>query len=74
MQTSAHFIAQAFFCQNGDQGKIDDHADGQDYGRPGDTVRIVQYMPDQQFQRYTECRYFQKNAKCAGQDCQGEQL
>ena len=50
MQASAHLVAQALFCQYGNQRKIDDNAHGQDYRRPGDAVRKAKKMFDQQFQ------------------------
>ena len=61
MQASAHFVAQAFFCQNGDQGKVDDNADGQYHGRPGDAVRALQNMLDQQLQRNAESGNLHEN-------------
>ena len=67
MQASAHFVAQAFFCQYGDQCKIDDHADGQDNRRPGNAVGTVEQMLDQQFQRYAESRNLHEDTQGAGQ-------
>lgn len=46
MQASAHFIAQAFFCENRDKRKIDDNAYRQYNGRPGKEVWTPCYATD----------------------------
>ena len=58
MQASAHFVAQAFFGQYGNQGEINNHAYGQDNCRPGNAVGTVKQVPDQKFQGYAEDRDF----------------
>ena len=54
MQTSAYFVAQAFFGDNGYQGNVDDNAYRQYDSGPGNAVRIMTEAPDQQLQRDTQ--------------------
>lgn len=54
MQTSAYFVAQAFFCDNSNQSDVDDYAHCQYDRGPGDAVRGMAESFDQQFQDDTQ--------------------
>ena len=51
MQTSAHFVAQAFFGDNGNQSDVDNDTDRQYHGGPCNAVWDVAESLNQQFQR-----------------------
>ena len=72
MQTSAHFVAQAFFDKYRQQGKVNDRADSQYHGRPGDMHWLKKHMTDEKFQRHTEQGDLDEQAKSPGQDGEGK--
>ena len=51
MQTSAYFVAQAFFGDNGNQSDVDNDTDRQYHGGPCNAVWDVAESLNQQFQR-----------------------
>ena len=73
MQTSAHFIAQAFFCEDRDQRDVDDHTHGQDDRRPDDADRLPGEMSDAQLQRHAEGGDLNKKAQGIGEHCERQE-
>ncbi len=68
MQTSAYFVAQAFFGQYGHQCKVNDHAYRKDDCGPGDTVGTFEKVFDQQFEGDTEGGNLHENAQGTRKD------
>jgi hypothetical protein len=60
MQTSAYFVAQAFFRKDGDQRNVDDDTHCQYYGRPRNGVGLAHKSADEQFQSHAEQGDFYK--------------
>ena len=72
MQTSAYFVAQAFFGDNGNQRDVDDNAYRQYNGRPGDAVRDMAEPFDQKFQCDAKNRNLYEKVEGACKDRKGE--